>query len=217
MLAATIKNILYFIIIFIGFLLNFISIIIYNKKYKILKLENIIISYLLFIILFLVFAKIGYIIINRNIIINNKLFPNYINFFISGYAFISGYLGLILFTIISSKLFKCNKLDIMKIYIPNMLLLYSILKIGCFINGCCKGVIPIQIIESITYLIVYIIICILEKHNKNIINISIILFGLLRLILSIFRTYHSLYSFIVVEIICIIIIFYGIILKTIKK
>lgn len=215
--AVIIKNILYFIVMLLGFIIYFISVIIYNKKYKILNLENIIISYLLFIIFFLIFGKIGYIIINRNIIITNNLFPNYINFFIFGYAFISGYIGILIHSIICSKLFKCHKLDIMHLFIPNVLLLYSILKICCYINGCCSGIIPIQIIESITYMITYIYICYLEKSNKDTIKISIILFGLLRLILSLFRIYNSIYQLIIVEIICLIIIFYGITLKTIKK
>ena len=210
----TIKIILYFSVIFIGFLINFISVVIYNKKYRVLNFENLIISYILFIISFLVFSKIGYIIINRNLIIDNKVLPNIVNFFLFGYAFIGGYIGLFVYSYFSSKIFKCNKLDIMKIYIPNMLILYSILKIGCFINGCCKGIIPIQIIESICNLIAYIYICILVKNNKNILNISIIIFGLLRLILSIFRIYNALYIFVIVEVMCIIIIIYGLILKT---
>lgn len=211
-----IKNILYFSIIIIGFLINFICVIIINKKYNIFKLENLIISYILFIIVFFLFAKIGFIIINKSIIVNNELFPVYFNFFVFGYAFIGGYIGILIYPFMISKLFKCNKLDIMKIYIPNMLILYSILKIGCYINGCCGGFIPIQLIESICYLFAYIYICNLVKSNKYTIKISIILFGLLRLVLSFFRIYNGYYSLIIVEMICLCIVYYGLKIKMIS-
>ena len=213
----TYRTILYISVIIIGFLINFISILIYNKKYHVLKFENIIISYMLFIIVFFICAKAGYIIINKNIIVNSKLFPNFFNFFIFGYAFIGGYLGILIYPFICSKIFKCNKLDIMKIYIPNSLLLYSILKIGCYINGCCGGNIPIQLIESFSSFIGYIFVCFLVKNNKCSVKISIIIFCTVRLVLSLFRIYDEVYQLIIIEIMSIIIIYYGFIIKTVKK
>ena len=106
----------------------------------------------------------------------------------------------------------------MILYLPNMLLLYSILKIGCYINGCCNGkiFIPIQIVESILNFIAYIYTIYLILNNKNkiyIVSNSILLFGLLRLILSLFRIYYLSYTFIIVEIICLSIIIYSFIFR----
>ena len=57
---------------------------------------------------------------------------------------------------------------------PNLVLIYSISKIGCFFSGCCKGVLlsngknlPIQLIESIINFVIYIIIIKNYKNFKN--------------------------------------------------
>ena len=145
-----------------------------------------------------------------------------IYFITSNHAFIGGYIGTLIFLSLVCKLFNCKKNDLMILYLPNMLLLYSILKIGCYINGCCNGkiFIPIQIVESILNFIAYIYTIYLILNNKNkiyIVSNSILLFGLLRLILSIFRIYYSSYTFIIVEIICLFIITYSFIYKKKNK
>ena len=91
--------------------------------------------------------------------------------------------------------------------------MYSILKIGCFIKGCCGSYfgIPVQLVESIISLILYLyILKNLNKLNKNkIIGISFMCFGLSRFLLSFIRDYNNYFSFIFVEIFCLAIIIIG--------
>lgn len=133
------------------------------------------------------------------------------NFLLLGYAFIGGYIGTVIFVNFISKIYKWDRNKLFALYMTNMLLFYAILKISCYIKGCCGGylIIPIQLIESFTFSGAFLYIIYLISHNINLKTVvvrSIILFGILRLILSVFKIYKHLYSFIVIEILCIIII-----------
>lgn len=201
---------LYFCIIIICLILTFIIGLLINNKYKIICLEKYIYSYIIFLVFFVLCSKIGNIIIDLNF--NN--FYHIFKFLITGYTFIGGYIGCLISIKLLSIIFKLDKYKIMLLFIPNMLLMYAILKIGCYINNCCIGYIdfPIQLLESIINLIAYFIIIFLIFKNKSknkIIGYSIILFGLIRFVLSNFRVYNSTYSFIFVEIICLFLIIYG--------
>ena len=189
---------MYLIIYLIAFITLIISILIFNQIYKILSLEYLFYSFILFIIIFFLCSKIGYIIINLDF--NLSIYT----FITSGYAFIGGYYSCFILSLFTSKIFKWK--NILILYTPNMLLFYSILKISCYIKGCCNGIIPIQLIESIFNFIAYLYICYLvlkKKDIKKIINMSIILFSILRIILSLFRVYTNIYSLIIVEVLCI--------------
>ena len=190
---------MYLIVYLIAFFSLIIGIVIFNRIFKILSLEYLFYSFMLFIILFFICSKIGYIIIDLDF--NQSIYT----FITSGYAFIGGYFSCFILSLLTSKLFKWR--NILILYIPNMLLFYSILKISCYIKGCCSGIIPIQLIESVFNFIGYLYICylVLKKKDINkIINMSIILFSILRIILSLFRSYTNIYSLIIVELICII-------------
>lgn len=214
--------ILYLIVQIIGFISFLLFILLFNRKNNYYSKENVIYSYILFIVFFFIFAKVGYILINLDFKFGDYIVSNdvvkFLKTIVSGFAFIGGYFGCIFLTLFANKVFKWEKIKIMSLYIPNMLLLYSILKIGCFINGCCGGnfIIPIQLIESffsfVAYIYIYYLFC---KNCNNIIIVykSIILFGILRFILSIFKLYSHFYSLIIVEILCIIIILFGLIIR----
>ena len=215
------ENVFYLTVIIIGFIISFISLLIINKKYKILSIINILYSYILFIIVFIFFSKLISLITDFNLDnINNLLLNDIFNklkFIFSGYSFIGGYIGVLLLVMFLSKLFNKSRLDIMTLYIPSMLITYSILKIGCYIKGCCYGIhnFPIQLIEVIINLIAYIFILILVyKNNKKykIVGLSLILFGVLRFIISIFRMFNNIYTFIFIEIFCLFLIFFGILI-----
>ena len=137
-----------------------------------------------------------------------------LKFIFSGYSFIGGYLGIVLSSYIYSKIINIDFKKILLIYTTSMIVMYSVLKIGCFIKGCCIGkyYTNIQIVETIVNMIIYIYL-LLIFNNKNI-NIllgkSIIGFSMIRFIISIFRVYSTIYSFVVVEIICLILSVIGI-------
>lgn len=108
-----------------------------------------------------------------------------------------------------SKLIDINVKKIFSIIVPNTLLLYSLLKLGCFINGCCYGInnIPLPIIESIIYLFIYLYII----RNNNIISNSCIIFGILRIISFLIRDDINFNGLVVNIILCLCFIFSGII------
>ena len=211
------RLLIYLLFIFSGFVGYLIAIMIFNKKYHCFTWYELICSLIIYYLNFLLFSKIGYMIINHNFYIPLLSINNIqetFSFLFSGYAFIGGYIGTILFILFSSIFFKWNRNNLIILYMPNMLLSYGILKIGCFVKGCCGGylIIPIQLIETIVFILFYIYICYSMLKNKNVQIIgknSIILFGILRFISSLFKNYNQLYSFIVIEIMCILIIIVG--------
>lgn len=212
------KNIIYLTVISIGFIIPFIFVLLVNKKYKILSMENCIYSYIIFLILFILFSKIIHVFIDFDLdSINYLLSSNRtdkLQFIFSGWSFIGGYIGGLIAIFILSKLFKKDKLDISLLYISNILIMYSILKIGCYIKGCCYGInyFPIQLIEIILNFIafLYILILICKNNTKNkIVGLSFILFGSLRFIVSIFRVFAHIYTFIFIELFCLLLIFLG--------
>ena len=93
--------ILFIIINFLGILLTFFSIFLLNKKHKILSSENIILSFILFLIFFFAFSKIGFILINLKIDMKVTIY-----FITSNHAFIGGYIGTLIFLSLVCKLFN---------------------------------------------------------------------------------------------------------------
>lgn len=212
------QRILITIIEICAFIISFIFVLGINKKYNILSIENCIYSYIIFLILFILFSKIIHVFIDFDLdSINYLLSSNRtdkLQFIFSGWSFIGGYLGGLLAIFILSKLFKKDKLDTSLLYIPNILIMYSILKIGCYLKGCCYGInyFPIQLIEIILNFIafLYILILICKNNTKNkIVGLSFILFGSLRFIVSIFRVFAHIYTFIFIELFCLLLIFLG--------
>lgn len=220
------NNIIYLITILLGFISLFISGILINNKLKIITFRNLIYSYILSMIFFLIFSKLFYVILELDFssfadFIYNDNINSTLKFIFSGYSFIGGYLGIVLSSYIYSKIINTNFKKILLIYTISMIVMYSVLKIGCFIKGCCIGrnYTNIQIIETILNMIMYIYL-LLTFNNKSI-NIllgkSIIVFSMIRFIISIFRVYSTTYSFVVVEIICLILNVIGIKLITKKE
>lgn len=220
------NNIIYLFTILLGFISLFVSEIVINKKLKVMSFKDLIYSYILSMIFFLVFSKIFYIILELDFasfvdFIYNDNINSTLKFIFSGFSFIGGYLGIVLASYIYSKIINTNFKKILLIYTISMIVMYSVLKIGCFIKGCCIGkyYTNIQIVETIVNMIMYIYL-LLTFNNKSI-NIllgkSIIGFSMIRFIISIFRVYSTTYSFVVVEIICLILNVIGIKLITKKE
>lgn len=220
------SDIIYLFTILLGFISLFVSEIVINKKLKVMSFKDLIYSYILSVIFFLVFSKIFYIILELDFasfldFIYNDNINSTLKFIFSGYSFIGGYLGIVLSSYIYSKIINTDFKKVLLIYTTSMIVMYSVLKIGCFIKGCCIGrnYTNIQIVETILNMIMYIYL-LLTFNNKSI-NIllgkSIIGFSMIRFIISIFRVYSTTYAFVVVEIICLILNVIGIKLITKKE
>ena len=137
--------------------------------------------------------------------------------------------------------FKKNIKETMYLLTPSFPLMYSIGKIGCFIVGCCYGIeyngifkimyrysvnapnnvylFPIQIVESIVFLLIFIYLMIMQKKNKfneKILGISLILCGASKGLLDFLRQEGTqLFTF--SKIVSLIIIIIGIISIFLKK
>ena len=141
-------------------------------------------------------------------------------------------LSLLICTYIYERVNPHNDIFI-KVSILSFPLMYSIGKIGCFLAGCCYGIpyegifsvtytnglniplFPIQIVESILFMILFIILNKLS-NKKNIISISLISCGILKFLLDYLR-YSHINSYITHNQLLSIIVIIVTIIYTIKK
>lgn len=169
--------------------------------YRMLKKENInnknIYLYILLYGLFaIVFGKLY-------TIITSNFKYNIIDAGLSSYG---GLLGVLLASIIFEFIVPTNK-KLIKYTVISLPLTYAIGKIACFIAGCCYGIpyngifnviykdglniplFPIQILETIVFIIVFII-CHKLRNNKNTIYITIFISIIMKFLLDFLRYEH---------------------------
>jgi len=130
-----------------------------------------------------------------------------LSFGLSSYG---GAIGLLLSILIFNIINKKNNENIAETYIISLPLFYSISKLGCFFSGCCHGIIyngifsviyktdenfvsyfPIQLLESIVFLLIFIYVKYLSDKNKNyIVYITIILSAIAKFLFDYLRFSH---------------------------
>lgn len=188
---------IYGVIILISFVFGAIFNYLYLKKNNIQNQYTI-----LFITMIILFAVIGGEIVSTVFTEKNEI--EIINYGLSSYG---GAIGVIVAAIVFEKIYSKDKVFI-ESAILSLPLIYSISKLACFFAGCCYGLpcqngifsvtytnglniplIPIQLIETITFLIIFII-CFLIKKDKNIISITVLLCAISKFILDFFRYTH---------------------------
>lgn len=114
-----------------------------------------------------------------------------------------------MYSIIFNEDFK----ELCDIFVPNLLLVYSISKIGCFYAGCCGGkyieeyIFQIQLIEFLIYLSIYIL---RRKGFYNKIYLFCLLFGFFRFFLEFFRENTGYIYLSISQVFCVIIFIVGI-------
>lgn len=183
----------YLFFIVLSLLLNIFASIILGIKNRRLKIRIIFKCALLETIGVILGAKILDIIVNYDIYMyytNNNMFLKILT---SGYAFLGGIFGAVLsvaiYSITSNEDFK----ELCNIFIPNLFLVYSISKLGCFSAGCCRGIsigeyiLPIQLIESLIYISLYLFVILRKDKGNNEIYLSCLLFGFSRFFVEFFR------------------------------
>lgn len=207
------ENLIYIIIVLFGFIIPFIYALYKNKVEHIIKKEHFLYVYIIYIFAFLFFAKISYVVFNNPNSIYYILFTDSIKyklaFVLSGYSFWGGYIGTMI--IIQYFLLLIKEKGIY-IFSMSSLLMYSILKIGCLIKGCCSGhgKIPIPLLEIIIIFVLFLLIVFLEKRKykkDNLTILNILLFSIERFIVGFFRSFSTTNSFYFNEMSSIIIIF----------
>lgn len=138
-----------------------------------------------------------------------------LDFYTLGLSSYGGVIGAIVCLILFGLQFKKNIKEMMFLFMPSIPLMYSIGKIGCFLVGCCYGIeysglgnvvynyslsapkgvhlFPVQIVETIVFLGIFIFMFIKQKSNKfswETLGISFVLCGLGKYILDYFRNSH---------------------------
>ena len=218
------NKILYVVFNLFGIISLLFSIIIINRKHKVVSNEYLSYYYMFFMIGFFVFAKIFHIILDFDYkfnIINHSTFE-LIKFLSSGYTFIGGIIGGFAAIFLLAKMAKNNYYDILLLFAPSVLLMYAFMKIGCYFNGCCGGIngFSIQLLESFLNLSGYILIMVYLNDEKRRIYASGFVFGLFRFVVSFFRKYPNNFSFIFIQVFCFLLIIcclYGLIISKKKE
>ena len=210
----------YGIIILISVIISLLYIFKMLKKENI-KDKNIYLYILLYGISAIVFGKIY-------TIVTTGFKYNILNAGLSSYG---GVVGVILASIIFEFIVPTNK-KLIKYTVISLPLTYAVGKIACFIAGCCHGipyngifnviykddlnigVFPIQILETIVFIIIFII-CNKLRNNKNIVYITIFISILLKFLLDFLRydhinqilTINQIFSIILLIILAIVYVF----------
>ena len=159
--------------------------------------------------------------------------PNPRGFMFSGLSSYGGFIGVILSAVIFEKIVPTNN-TLLKYAFISLPLTYAIGKIGCFCAGCCHGipysgflsvtyvnrdnisVFPIQLMETIVFLIIFLT-CNKLRNNKNIIYVTFMLSGIAKFLLDFFRYDHLAKGITINQIVSIVIVLSTIIIYVIKE
>ena len=127
-------------------------------------------------------------------------------FFEASLSAYGGLIGVVIASVIYEKILPANG-RVIKYTILSLPLVYGLTKIACFVVGCCGGIpytgifkvkyinglniwqFPIQITETIVFLIIFII-CHLLRNKKNISYITLILASIFKFLLDFLRYDH---------------------------
>ena len=212
----------YGIFIILSIVLGIIYISYSMKRDKYIYKKNLYFYYLLVILTIFIFGKMFTILTDPD--------SSFLSIGLSSYG---GALGIIISSLIYERIIPMNN-KLIKNSIISLPLIYAIGKIGCFIAGCCYGIpyngflsvtyteglniplFPIQITETIFFLIIFII---LNKYrnNKNIIYLTIISCALTKFLLDFLRYDHVTRIITTNQIFSIILIVITIIIMLINK
>lgn len=191
----------YILIIGIAFLISFIVFYKISKK-NYIKLD-IIYIYVINIVGFAIGSKL------MSLISNNIEITIY-NFINSGYSFLGGILGSILVVVMYCKKYKLNFIDILSNFTVIYPLIYSISKIGCFLNGCCYGIInnykfPLPLVDTAIMLILFLILLVVTNKQKTLVTgIFFGIFSIVRFLEDYFRESRNILivNFTLEQIVC---------------
>jgi len=210
---------IYMTFILLSFVLAIIFIYIYLKNKKIKKKDI-----LLYLSMIIPFGLIGSFLIC--FIIDKDM----------GLSSYAGCFTLILTALFYEKINPSKDKYYIKSTILSLPLIYGISKLGCFFVGCCygrpyKGILsvtytnglniplfPIQLVESIAFTILFIILVLIHKKSKtNIINLTIIVCAISKFLLDYLRYDHLTKSITTNQIISILLVLVIIIFERVNK
>ena len=225
---------IYGVMILLALVSNVIIVLLIYKKYSFTKEE---------IIGAIVYENIGIILGAKifSFIENYKLYKEF-DFIKIGLSSYGAVIGAVIFLVIFSLQFKKSIKEMLFTFMPSIPLMYAIGKIGCFLVGCCHGIeysgplsisykyslfakanigyFPIQIVESIVFILIFIYAinkAIKNRFNARVLSISCILCGFSKFILEYLRFSHNSVDISLTQIIGITFIFAGLVLWYIDR
>ena len=203
----------YGLIIVFGIIIGSIVAILYFSKFNKIKKDDVLYSILYGIIGIVVGAKILYLLTNIQLLIRSKdIVSTFLQMLSGGFVFYGGLIGGILGIFIYAKQFKIEFKPLLLTIVPTIPLVHSIGRIGCLLAGCCYGMeyngigaitfhnsliapneislFPIQIIECICNLLIFMILTITYKKatgTYKTVGLYCILYSIVRFTLEFFR------------------------------
>lgn len=210
----------YILMIGIAFLISFIVFYKISKK-NYTKLD-IIYIFVINILGFAIGSKL------MSLIFNNIKITIY-NFINSGYSFLGGIMGSILVVALYCRKYKFDFVEMLSNFAVIYPLIYSISKLGCFLNGCCYGIInindiiykfPLQLLDSAIMLVLFLILLLKSHKQKDlIINMFFYIFFTVKFFENYFREVRNIiiFNFTLEQILCGILIITCVIINILKK
>lgn len=157
-----------------------------------------------------------------------------------GFSSYGEVIGILILLFIYSKQYKVKYKELIQVIIPGISLMYSFGKIGCFLAGCCHGIVysglfsityrysiiapngvglfPVQLIEAILFMIIFIVLefLFIKAKTNYLIGLSFIVCGFTKFILDYFRISHSDVLLSINQIVSLIFILIGFFIIVIK-
>lgn len=151
-----------------------------------------------------------------------------------GFSSLGGVIGGLIMLYLYSLLVKKDYKYMLILFMPSIPLMYAIGKIGCFVAGCCYGIpydgighivyhssevallntnlFPIQIVETIIFLIIFIYV--ISRYYKNkfsikLIMIEIIICGISKFVLDFLRYEHTIKLITSNQIMCLLLVIFS--------
>lgn len=151
-----------------------------------------------------------------------------------GFSSLGGVIGGLIMLYLYSLLVKKDYKYMLILFMPSIPLMYAIGKIGCFVAGCCYGIpydgighivyhssevallntnlFPIQIVETIIFLIIFIYV--ISRYYKNkfsikLIMIEIIVCGIAKFLLDFLRYEHTVKLITSNQIMCLLLVIFS--------
>lgn len=187
------ENYIYLFFAILALVLNIIVSIILCIKSHELQVKTIFECSIIETIGVIIGAKILDVVINYDIYLYYLSNNSFYKVLTSGYTFLGGIFGAIFCIFIYSIFSKKDFEKLCNVLVPNLLLIYSISKIGCYCVGCCSGVaingyiLPIQLIETLIYFGIYIFIILRANSYYSKIYLTLILLGISRFLIGFLR------------------------------
>ena len=203
--------------IVLSLIVNVIVVIIISRKFKYTVDE---------LVSMLVMENIG--------IIGGGILYTYIFSKYFGFSSLGGVIGGLIMLYLYSLLVKKDYKYMLILFMPSIPLMYAIGKIGCFVAGCCYGIpydgighivyhssevallntnlFPIQIVETIIFLIIFIYV--ISRYYKNkfsikLIMIEIIVCGIAKFLLDFLRYEHTVKVVTSNQIMCLLLVIFS--------